>query len=41
MDASVELSAVGLTLMMTEIYDGLGVDMVVEAEPSEDTPSPT
>jgi hypothetical protein len=27
--------------MMTEIYDGLDVDMAIEAEPSEDTPSPT
>ncbi len=40
MDASVELPAVSLTLMMTEIYDGLDISMAVEAEPSEDTPGP-
>ncbi len=41
MDASIELPAASLTLMMSEIYDGLDFDLTVEAVSSEDTPNPT
>ena len=41
MDGRIELPATDLTLTMTEIYDGLDIDMEVEAEPAEDTRSPT
>jgi Uma2 family endonuclease len=39
-DGSIELRSVGLTLTMTEIYDGLDVGMAAEAEVSEDTSGP-
>jgi Uma2 family endonuclease len=41
LDARIELEATGLTLMMSEIYDGLDVDLAGEAEPSGNTPSPS